>query len=208
MSSTYGGTGGQDPLTGGPDPYGSAGYPQGQGYPEEGLTEGGASAAGYGASSAQTGYTGAESASYQSTYSTGGASTVGDQPPDVEDESVGSLVGRLTGNLSKLMRQELELAKVEVRDEAKKAGAAVGMLAAAGVAGLLLLICLSLTVIWLLDTVMYQWLAALIVTVLWAIIAAVLGLNGKKKLSQVNPKPEQTIETLKEDKEWVQAQRS
>ncbi len=207
MSSTYGGASGQDPLTGGADPYGSSGYPPDQGYQQEGLTEG-STAAGYSGGYPQGGDTTAET-SYAGTYQAdSGASAAAEGPPGVEDESVGSLIGRMTSNLSKLMRQELELAKVEVREEAKKAGAAVGMLAAAGVAGLLLLICLSLTLIWLLDMVMYQWLAALIVTLLWGIVAAVLGLNGKKKLAQVSPKPEQTIETLKEDKEWVQAQRS
>lgn len=200
MSSSYGGGVGPDPIAGVPDPEGySSGTPAG-GYAE------GAHVGGY----TEGSYSGGASTAYAAgTYEgQSGASAAGGERPDVEDESVGSLVGRLTGDLSTLMRQELDLAKAELRGEAKKAGAAAGMLAAAGVAGLLFLIMASLTLTWLLDKIMYLWLAALIVTLLWGIAAAVLGLSGKKKMAQVNPKPEQTIETLKEDKQWVQAQKN
>ncbi|HEV8177394.1 MAG TPA: phage holin family protein, partial [Gemmatimonadales bacterium] len=200
MSSSYGGGANPDPISGVPDP---DGYPAGAaagGYAE------GAHIGGYSEGS----YSDEASAPYAGgTYEgQSGASSVGTDRPYVEDESVGSLVGRLTGDLSTLMRQELDLAKAELREEAKKAGTAAGMLAAAGVAGLLFLIMASLTLTWLLDKIMYLWLAALIVTLLWGIAAAVLGLSGKKKMAEVNPKPEQTIETLKEDKQWVQAQKN
>jgi uncharacterized membrane protein YqjE len=127
---------------------------------------------------------------------------------DTSDESLGNLVGSLSGNLSKLMRQELELAKVELREEAKKAGKGVGMLGGAAFAGWMTAIFLSTTVMWLLSKAMDLTLAALIVTVIWGAAAAVLGLGGKKQLQSINPKPEQTIDTLKEDAQWVKAQRS
>lgn len=128
--------------------------------------------------------------------------------PNVEDMSLGSLFSSLSSDMSKLMRQELNLAKVELREEAKEAGKAAGMLGGAAFAGWMVAICLSLTLIWLLNSWMDLAFAAFLVTLLWAIAAAVLGLSGKKKLQQVNMKPEQTVESLKEDAEWVKAQKS
>ncbi len=224
MSSSYGEGSEQDPLIGAP---GSAGYDPAAVDPgmagQPGYQPGYGASEGYGQGASAPGYTegayaipsggydsaGGASAAYGSTYdSQGGATAATADRPDVEDASVGSLVGKLTSDLSKLMRQEVDLAKAELREEAKKAGAAAGMLAGAGVAGLLFLVFLSITLMWLLDKAMDLWIAALIVTLLWGAAAAVMGLMGKKKLSDVNPKPEQTIETLKEDKEWVQAQRN
>lgn len=127
-------------------------------------------------------------------------------PPDVTDRSVGELIGEVAKDLSTLMRKELELAKVEVKEEAAKAGKGAGMLGGAGVAGHLMLIFLSLTIMYVLDNVMgIEW-AALIVTVIWAVVAAVLASMGRKQLKQVNPKPEQTVESLKEDAQWIKAQ--
>jgi membrane protein implicated in regulation of membrane protease activity len=106
------------------------------------------------------------------------------------------------------MRQELELAKAEVKHEATKAGKGAGMLAGAGVAGHLVLVFGTLAVIFALDNVMGRGWAALIVTVVWAIIAAVLASVGRKQLKQVSPKPEQTVQSLKEDAQCVKAQKS
>jgi uncharacterized membrane protein YqjE len=134
-----------------------------------------------------------------------------DQPsrrPDVEDRSLGDLVSELTSDLSTLMRQELELAKAEMRREGKKAGAAAGMLGGAGVAGHLVLLFASLAVMWALGEVMHLGWAALIVTVVWVVVAAVLFTTGRKRMREVNPKPEQTTATLKEDLEWAKHPRS
>lgn len=128
--------------------------------------------------------------------------------PGIEDRSLGSLFSTLSSDMSKLMRQELNLAKVELREEAKQAGKGVGMLGGAAFAGWMTAIFLSTTLMWLLDKWMDLTLAALIVTLLWGIAAAVLALSGKKQLQQVNMKPEQTVESLKEDAEWVKAQKS
>jgi len=143
-----------------------------------------------------------------------GSTAAGDGRPDVSDRSVGELIGEVTKDLSTLMRKELELAKVEVKAEATKAGKGAGMLAGAGVAGHLALVFVSLTLMFLLyslfggnDPADYVW-AALIVTILWAVVAAVLASRGRKQLKEVNPKPEQTVETLKEDAQWIKAQSS
>ncbi|MDX8029170.1 phage holin family protein [Lentzea sp. BCCO 10_0856] len=122
---------------------------------------------------------------------------------DPAGESLGDLVSELTGDLSKLMRQELELAKAELRQEATKAGKATGMLAAAGFAGYLTTVLLSLALVFALGAVMPLGWAALIVAVLWGIAGAVLYSTGRARLRTVNPKPERTVETLKEDAEWA-----
>jgi uncharacterized membrane protein YqjE len=138
----------------------------------------------------------------------GGATTAPSPYPDVTDQSVGSLVGRLSTDLSKLMSQELALAKAEMKEEAKKAGVAGGMLAGAGLAGLMVAIFGTAALMYILDTQLSLPWAAVIVTVLWAIVGALLFVMGRKKLQEVNPKPEQTVESLKEDKEWVKPQKN
>ena len=144
---------------------------------------------------------------YNSEFRGDGASAA-HQPPDVEDQSVGALVGRMTTHLSDLMRQELALAKAEIRAEAQKAAKGAGMLAGAGFAAWMVAVFASVTLMWLLDKAMDLWLAALIVTLLWGAVGAVLFVTGRNQLKQVNPKPEQTVESLKEDKEWLKAQKN
>ena len=131
------------------------------------------------------------------------AGAYGAGPPDVEGRSVGELLGEVTGDLSKLMRQEVALAKVEMKEEAVKAGKASGLLGGAGAVGYLVLIFLSLALMFALDNFMGIGWAALLTAVLLAIVAAVLFVAGRNKLKQVNPKPEQTVETLKEDVQWA-----
>jgi len=137
--------------------------------------------------------------------------------PDVENVSVGQLMGEVAKDLSTLMRQELELAKAEMSQKAKDAGKGAGMLGAAGVIGLLAGIALTAFLILVLDEFLPDWLAALIVTLVYAAIAAVLALRGKKQLQEIEPAPRQTIETakdaqkqsiesVKEDIEWAKTQ--
>ena len=125
-----------------------------------------------------------------------GTPTTAEGRPDVEGSSVGALIGEVTKDLSTLMRQELELAKVEVKAEAKKAGQGAGMFGAAGFAGYMVLLFLSIALWWALANVMDHGLAALIVAILWGIVGAIAFVMGKKKFEQVNPKPERTVETL------------
>jgi uncharacterized membrane protein YqjE len=123
---------------------------------------------------------------------------------ELRQESFGELLSGLASDTSLLVKQEIELAKVEVSAKAKKAGKGAGMLAAAGVAGLMALFTLTLLLIVILDAFLELWLAALIVLVLWSAIAAVLALSGKKKLQEAAPPvPEQTTQTLKEDVQWA-----
>jgi hypothetical protein len=125
-------------------------------------------------------------------------------PPVADDRaSLGDLVGELAGDLSRLMRQELELAKAELREEAAKAGKAAGMLGAAGFAGYMTAVLLSFAVVFGLAYAIGLGWAALIVAVLWGIAGAALFTAGRSRLKAVSPKPERTVETLKEDAEWA-----
>jgi type IV secretory pathway TrbD component len=116
----------------------------------------------------------------------------------VGDASVGELIGNVAADLSRLMRQELELAKAEMKVEVGKAGKGAGLLGGAGYAGVMLGIFASLTLVFLLDLAMPLWVAALLVTVLWAVVAAVLFTKGRAQLKTVNPTPTQTVNSLKE----------
>jgi hypothetical protein len=117
---------------------------------------------------------------------------------DVSDASLAELVGQVTQDMSTLMRQELDLAKAEVKQEVTKTGKAAGMLGAAGFAGYMVLLFASIAAWWGLANVMNVGWAALIVTGIWAVIGAVTFALGRRQLREVHPKPEQTAETVKE----------
>src|SRR3982751_3559020 len=118
--------------------------------------------------------------------------------PDVEGTSVGQLMGEVAKDLSTLMRQELELAKVEVKAEAAKAGKGAGLMGAAGFAGYMVLLFLSIALWWALSHLVGHSWSALIVAVIWGVIAAVTFVMGRKKFREVNPKPERTVDTLQQ----------
>jgi uncharacterized membrane protein YqjE len=125
----------------------------------------------------------------------------------LREESAGDLIKALSTDLSTLMRQELRLAQAEMTDKGKAAGIGIGMFGAAGLFALLGLLALTTTVIALLATTMKVWIAALIVTAVYVLIAGALALIGRNKVSQATPlAPEQTTETLKEDAQWAKAQ--
>jgi hypothetical protein len=112
------------------------------------------------------------------------------------DASVGELIGQVSRDFSTLMRQELELAKAEIKTEVTKAGKGAGMLGGAGFAGYMVLLFLSFALWWGLENVMDAGWAALIVAAVWAVIGAVLYVTGRGELRSVNPKPERTVETV------------
>ena len=126
--------------------------------------------------------------------------TAAQQP---QESSVGQLISEISDDLSTLFRQEIELAKAEVRQEARKASRAAGMLGAAGFAGYMVALLLTLAVVAGLSNVMDPGWAALLVAVVWAVAGAVLYLTGRQRLRAVFPVPRQTVETLKEDAQWL-----
>lgn len=124
-------------------------------------------------------------------------------PHDPMDASVGQLFGEVTRDLSTLIRQEVALAKAEATESAKKAGTGAGLLGGAAWAAHFVLLFLSLTLWWVLGALLGEgdrepalgW-AALIVTLIWAVIAAVLALRGKKELQKTKGLP-QTADSIK-----------
>ena len=128
--------------------------------------------------------------------------------PKAPEKSLGQLFSELTSDLSTLMRKEVELAKVETKDELGRAGKAGGMLGGGAFAGYFALLFLSFALAWLLDEWMHTALAFLIVGLLYGVVAAVLVVRGRARMQSVNPVPHQTVETLKEDVQWAKAQRS
>jgi uncharacterized membrane protein YqjE len=137
-----------------------------------------------------------------------------EQPPsgtqeELRDQSTGDLVKQLSQQVSTLVRQEVELAKVEMGEKGKKAGVGIGMFGGAGVAGLLALGSLTTFLILVLDLAMPAWAAALIVTALWAVAAGILALQAREKVKEVGkPIPEETAESVKEDVEWLKGNRT
>jgi len=121
----------------------------------------------------------------------------------VAETSIGELIGDISNDLSQLFRQEIELAKAEIKQEATKAGKAAGMLGGAGFAGYLAVVLLSFALVFGLANVMDAGWAALIVAVIWAVIGAVLYATGRKRLKTVDPVPRRTVDTLKEDAQWL-----
>jgi nitrate/nitrite transporter NarK len=124
------------------------------------------------------------------------------------DRSIGDILGDITDDLTTLVKQEIELAKTEAKHEAAKAGKGAGLLGGAGVTGHLALLFASLALMFGLETWMHTALAALIVTAIWAAVAAVLGVRGRKELQELNPKLETTQRTIKEDVQWAKQQKN
>ena len=131
-----------------------------------------------------------------------------DETIDVADVSVGNLMSTIMKDLSTLVRQETELAKAELRNEARKAGKGAAMLGGAGFAGYMVLLFLSMALWWGLVNVMDAGWAALIVAVLWAVIGAVSYSAGRREVRRINPKPERTVDTLQQVPGALKGERS
>lgn len=123
---------------------------------------------------------------------------------ELHDRPAGELLRDLSDQTTRLVRQEIELAKAELSQKGKRAGAGAGMFGGAGLFGVFAFAALTTMLIVVLDSAMTLWLAALIVAVVYAAIAAVLALSGKKQMEKVGPPvPEQAIDSVKEDAQWA-----
>ena len=136
----------------------------------------------------------------------GGQDGVAAPAIDPRDRGIGELLKDLASQTSTLVRQEIQLAQAELTTKGKVAGRGAGMLAGAAVAVLLALIALTAGLIAAIDTGLPLWLAALIVMLLWGIVAAVLAARGRKELQHATPPVPQTVETVKEDIQWAKTQ--
>jgi hypothetical protein len=115
--------------------------------------------------------------------------------PEPSLRSVGELLGDISGDLSTLVRQEIALAKAEVRQSASDAGRGAGLLSGAGVAALLMLVFVSVSAWWGLGQYLGREWSALVVAGIWAIAAGVLALAGRARLRRVAPVAPRTTET-------------
>jgi hypothetical protein len=114
-----------------------------------------------------------------------------------ETTSLGDLLNEVTRDVSTLMRQELELAKAEIRDSAVRAGKGGGLVGGAGYAGLMAVFFLSIAAWWGLGYLVGNAWSAVIIAVIWAIIGLILFLAGRTALKSVKGAP-QTVDTIKE----------
>ena len=122
------------------------------------------------------------------------------QQQNLNDLPVGELVQRMSQQTASLVRQELQLAQIEMKEKGKRAGLGAGMFGGAGVFALYGVGALIATFILVLATFLEPWIAAAIVTVVLFAIAGVLALTGKKEMEQATPAaPEQAIESTKQD---------
>jgi uncharacterized membrane protein YqjE len=133
-------------------------------------------------------------------------SAVNGSQHELRDKPTGELVRQLSEQTSTLVRQEIELAKAELSERGKAVGAGAGLLGGAGAVALLALGALTACLILLLSQDMDGWLAALIVTAVYAAIAAGLALAGRERVREgMPPAPEQTLESVKEDVQWAKS---
>ncbi|MFJ8826638.1 phage holin family protein [Streptomyces sp. NPDC102467] len=120
--------------------------------------------------------------------------------PGASEEPVGDLVQRASQQLTELVRGEMRLAQAEMKEKGKRYGKGGGLFGGAGLVGFLMLQALVATAIAALAVPLPVWAAALIVTGVLGLVAAVLALTGKKEVSQAAPPtPEQTIDSVKAD---------
>jgi hypothetical protein len=119
---------------------------------------------------------------------------------------VGVLIAEVATEITRLFRQEIELASAELKEEAAKAGKAGGLLASAGFAGYMVAVLVSLAVVLALAEVMPAGWAAVLAAAVWAIFGALLYGAGRRRLNAVSPVPRRTVETIKEDAQWLRDQ--
>jgi uncharacterized membrane protein YqjE len=132
-----------------------------------------------------------------------GAPQLDPTKPKQPDRSLGELFGDLSSEFTDLLKTQVELAKVELRSEAKKAGRTAGIFGGAAVAGYMSLLLCSFALVWALENVMDAGLAFLIVGAVYAVVAAVLFVRGRERAKEVNMLPEQTMQSVKEDVQWA-----
>lgn len=116
-----------------------------------------------------------------------------------DDLSAGQLMIQLSEQTSRLVKDELELARLELKEAAKHAGVGAGLFSAAGLLGLFGFATLVATAVIALDLVLPLWASALIVAALILLAAGVAAVVGKKQFQHASPKPDRTVESVKKD---------
>jgi uncharacterized membrane protein YqjE len=121
---------------------------------------------------------------------------------------LGELLSRLSEDFGDLVSTQVELAKVEIKEEVSRAAKGSGLLGGGAVAAFLALLLLSFAAAWGLAEVMAAGIAFLLVGLVWAVVAAVLAVRGREKLQSARPLMPQTKESVKEDVEWAKQQKN
>jgi uncharacterized membrane protein YqjE len=136
-------------------------------------------------------------------FSAAGAGRAREAEPAVSGRSTVDIVKDIVANLQEIIRSEIRLAVVEMREKAVHAGKASALMAAGAIVGLYALAFFLVVAYNALSLVVWPWLSALIVGVVLAIAAGAMLWMGRNKIKRVRPKPEQTVETVKEDIAWI-----
>jgi uncharacterized membrane protein YqjE len=129
------------------------------------------------------------------------------ESPGSDSRLLPELLSELSGELSTLVHQEMQLARVELRREMATTAKGSAALVVAAVGGLLTIVFGTSAAAWGLAQVMAAGWAFLIVTLVWLLITSVAGVVGLRKLKQVGP-PTQTVQSLKEDVAWAKTRKS
>lgn len=132
---------------------------------------------------------------------TAGAQRVATGPP--EEPSLGDLLSRLTAETTDLVKAEIRLARAEVTQDVKRGAKGGGMIGGAAFAGYMAILMLSFAAAWGLAQAVPAGVAFLIVGAVYVIVAAALGVVGRRQLEGFRPVPDRTVETLKEDVRWL-----
>ena len=122
--------------------------------------------------------------------------------------SIGQLLGDVTRELQALVRKELELARAETKEELQRAGAAGKRFGVAGLAGYFAVVMLSFAAAWALTAIMPTGWAFFAVGAVFGLVAGAMALQGRRRLREFHPVPQETAETLKEDVQWLKSRKS
>jgi uncharacterized oligopeptide transporter (OPT) family protein len=120
-----------------------------------------------------------------------------------EERSAGDVLQNIVQDLRDIVRSEIQLARAEMSEKATEAGKGAGTLGAAAVIGLLAGAALVTTCIAAWAIIVPVWAAALIMSFILGVAASIAYSRGRDKLKHVNPTPERTARTLREDMQWA-----
>ena len=126
----------------------------------------------------------------------------------VDNRSIGDLVGEATSEVSQLFRKELELAKLELQQEAKDAVGSAKLLGIGAFCGYLAIVLLSFAAAWALAEIVPIGVGFVIVGAVYGVVAAFMLMQGRQRLARFHAVPEETVETLKEDVQWFKARKN
>ena len=131
-----------------------------------------------------------------------GATDVDDPTkPSRPDLSLSEVVGKLGDDLAGLLTTQVEIAKLEIKHEVTAAAKGAGMVSAGALAAVVAVFMLSAAAAWAIAAPLNEWLGFLIVGVVWALLAVVFGLLGKRRLNDIKTLPERTLDELRADRD-------